>query len=133
GLDRILQRAVALAAAGAHARRTHRAQEHACARDALEFGQHPVDHVFRTDIAPFRGRFQGDEELAGVGGAAAPPTTTTTDGAGHLRHGRIGPDDVAELNELLLHRLIGDALVAADIAEDAALVDFRKEALGNDA
>ena len=45
GLERVLQRTIALAAARAHASRAHRHHEHARAGDGVELGPEPVDHV----------------------------------------------------------------------------------------
>ena len=66
-------------------------------------------------------------KLTGVGGAAATAAAAAADRAAKACDRRVGTDDVHELDELLLHRLIGDALVAPDIAHEAALIDIGKK------
>ena len=98
------------------------------ARDLVELGPQPVDHL----VAGRHGRarasgFRVTKTIAGVAAACRRRQSRRPS------HRRIGLDDVHELQEFLLHRLEGDALVAADAALMRPFVLVGEEALGHNA
>ena len=100
-------------------------QEQPRARHLEQLGAQPVDHHPASTGPAARRRLEGDKDVAGLVAwpPAKPPTVATAGSA---------LDDVDELLEFLFHRLEGDALVAADAAEDHAVVGIGEKALGHD-
>ena len=124
-LQRVLILRVARASAGAEI--AHRLQEQRGARHRGEFAPQHADHLIGGKLAVAK-RLQGDEHGAGVGRASARAEPAAGEADGGI-DGRIGPDDVDELRELLLHQLKRDALIGLDRSDQQPGVLLRDEAL----
>ena len=95
GLQGVLVGGVALPAADADVLDRH--QEQPGARHHRQFAAQPGDHL--VDAGALRQRFQGDEDLAGIGLTAATAAARAGE-TDHVLHGRIVLHDIHQLRQL---------------------------------
>ncbi len=99
-------------------------QESGSDRQAVELRAQAIDDFRGADFA-FAERFEGDEDISGVGGAA-------TAGEGdHILNGGIFLDDFHNFLDRIVHRREGGVLRALHAAAERAGILLGKEALGD--